>query len=386
MTDNQRFSERPAPPSNQSNDHVERINTICPNCHATLHVRRAYIGNDVRCKYCDEVFCVRIAPETQAKTEPDQPDPRQSAFQAEHEQLYVAHNLLLADHDRLKTEYNELSENLRCVTAELEVIRTALGTIAPEEVGSLANERQSLSAEVHRLRAEIHASLATQSELDQLVAERQRWASDLDLASWSRDRIAKQLSGRDSQLEAARADHDRLGSELQTAADEIEQFRLALAQRDESAHNELRSEVENLRRELELAEQCHRAEVDRLNDQLAALQETKCRLQDEYELALARSELDDQSSLASERLRHERLTGHLPVLGIVSDESESQDSPSTTGSLTSDRESASTAAELEGLRARVADLGQRLDESEQFQREMAVVLEGMGIRCRPMQV
>jgi DNA-directed RNA polymerase subunit M/transcription elongation factor TFIIS len=179
LPDNQRSGERPAVPSKQPNDHVERVDTVCPHCNATLHVRRAYVGNDVRCKYCDEVFRVRVAAKNQANTEPDQPDHRQQSLQAEQEQLYVAHNLLQADHDRLKTECTELGENLQRVTTELETIRAALGTIAPEEVGSLANERQSLSAEVHRLRDEIHVALATQSEHDQLVAERQRWVSEL---------------------------------------------------------------------------------------------------------------------------------------------------------------------------------------------------------------
>ena len=381
LPDNQRSGVRPGVPSNPPTEHVERIAAVCPNCNATLHVRRAYIGNDVRCKYCDEVFRVRAEAGTQAKTEPDQPDAREKALQTEHEQLNVAHNLLQADHDRLKTEYTELRENLRGVTAELEAIRAALGAVAPEEVGSLANERQSLSAEVHRLRDEIHASLATVSERDQLIAERQRWVSDLDLAHAERDQLARQLTERQDQIEAARADHDRLSVERQNALSEIDQLRLALAQRDEATHNEhdqLRAEVENLRRELEVAEQCHHAELERLNDQVAALVEKHRRLEDEYELAQERREFDD---LTSENLRRERLTGQPPVLGIVSEDSESQ--AASTGIPTPGGEPGATAVELEALRAQVAELEQRLGESEQLHREMAAVLRGMGIHCRP---
>jgi DNA-directed RNA polymerase subunit M/transcription elongation factor TFIIS len=391
LPDNQRSGARPAVPSNQANDHVERVDTVCPHCNATLHVRRAYVGNDVRCKYCDEVFRVRVAAENQAKTEPDQPDQpdhRQQSLQAEQEQLYVAHNLLQADHDRLKTECTELGENLQRVTTELETIRAALGTVAPEEVGSLANERQSLSAEVHRLRDEIHVSLATQSERDQLVAERQRWVSELDLAHAERDMLIKQLRERDDRLEEARADHDRLHVERQTAMTEVDHLRAALAQSDDAAHNErnqLRREADDLRRELDLAEQSHRTELDRLNNELGALQETHRRLQDEHNLVQERHGPYDQSSFASETLRCERTTGQPPVLGIVSEESESQAKSSTTGILTSGGERSITSGELESLHAQVEELGQRLDESERLQREMAAVLEGLGIGCRPIR-
>ncbi len=132
LPDNHRSVDKPAVPVNQAKSQVDRIDVVCTNCSATLRVRRAYIGNDVRCKYCDQVFRVRAAAGTQARTEAEEPDRRQKSLQAEHEQLYVAHNLLQADHDRLKTEYTGLRENLRCVTTEIEAIRDALGTIAPK--------------------------------------------------------------------------------------------------------------------------------------------------------------------------------------------------------------------------------------------------------------
>jgi predicted Zn finger-like uncharacterized protein len=33
-------------PVNEVNDPVERVDAVCPGCQATLHVRRAYIGNE----------------------------------------------------------------------------------------------------------------------------------------------------------------------------------------------------------------------------------------------------------------------------------------------------------------------------------------------------
>ena len=381
LPDNQRSSERPVVSPKQPNDPVDRIDAVCPHCNATLHVRRAYVGNDVRCKYCDEVFRVQAQVGTQISAELDQPDPRQKALQAEHEQLYVAHNLLQADHDRLKTECTGLHENLRGLTTEIEAIRAALGTIAPEEVGALADERQSLVEEVHRLRDEIHASLATQSERDQLVADRQRWESDLDLAHAERDLLARELSERDDQLEAARADHDRLSVERQTSSDAIEQLRLALAQRHETTHTEhaqLRSEMENLRRELGLAEQCHRRKWSGSVTKSAALgivgsNDTSWQ---------QRVKPTTQPSRFAGRTA-ECLTTRPPVLGIVSEECELQANPPSTGVLIAGGQRPNTADELESLRAQVAELGQRLDESELLHREMAEVLDGIGIHCRP---
>jgi DNA-directed RNA polymerase subunit M/transcription elongation factor TFIIS len=310
LPDNQRSGERPVLPSKEANGPVDRIDAICTNCNATLRVRRAYIGNDVRCKYCDQIFRVWAPAETQATVEPDPPDPRHKALQDDHEQLYVAHNLLQSDHDRLKTETSELREKLRSVTTELEAIRGALGTIAPEEVGSLANDRHSLLAEVHRLRDEIHASLAAQSEHDQLVGEQQRLVSELDSAHTERDLLAKQLTERAHQIDVDRAEHERLIIEKQTFLDEIDQLRLALAQSRDEQHD------------------------------------------------------------------------HLLPERVVSGEIGAQGEPLGTAIVDSGAPRATTAAELEALRAQVAELSVRLDESEQRHREMADVLEGIGIQCR----
>ena len=213
----QRSGERTALSSNQASDQVERIEAICPGCHATLHVRRAYIGKDVCCNHCDEVFTVRAPAVAGVKTDRDKPAIQQSSLQTEHEQLYVAHNLLQADHERLKTEYAGLRENLGRITTEVDAILAALGPIAPEEVGALVHERQSLAEEVDRLRDEIHALRDAQKERDQLIAERQQWSSELTLAHDERDVLAKEVKDRDDQLEAVRAEHDRSRAELQSA-------------------------------------------------------------------------------------------------------------------------------------------------------------------------
>ncbi len=46
---------RPALPT-QSDPTSERVPVPCPNCHATLSVRRSYYGSQVQCKNCGDVF------------------------------------------------------------------------------------------------------------------------------------------------------------------------------------------------------------------------------------------------------------------------------------------------------------------------------------------
>jgi uncharacterized Zn-finger protein len=384
----QRSSDQPALPPNPSVDHVERIEAMCPGCKATLHVRRVYIGNDVRCKYCDQVFQVRAPVETQTKTEHEQLDSGQKLLQADHEQLCVTHNHLQADHERLKTEHTEVRKNSERVTAELDSMRAALGSIAPEEVGSLANERQSLASEVRRLRDEIHATLATRSERDLLLEERQQWESERARADAERDLLVKQLAERDEHHTAARAEHERLTGELKTALSEIEQLRIALVQNDEATHHEcdyLRSEVENLRRELELADERHREELGQLNEQLAGLEQTQSRHGDEHYQPQERQESDAQLKFGSEDLQRRRWAERPPVLGVFSDDVDGQVGPSGTGVLTSGGEGPTTTAEVDDLRSQLAELSQLLDESERLNREMATVLGGLGIRCRPIR-
>jgi predicted Zn finger-like uncharacterized protein len=205
----------PTVPLSPISEQVERIDAVCPGCKATLHVRRVYIGNDVRCKYCEKVFRVQDPAEHQAQATHEHVGPGEKQLQAEHEQLYVAHNLLQADHERLKSECDELRDNFRRVTAELDTIRLALGSIAPEEVGELAGDRQSLSEEVHRLRDEVHTLIADRAERDRLVAERLQWESELHLSRTERDRLVDQLRERDDELAGLCAEIERLRDGVQ---------------------------------------------------------------------------------------------------------------------------------------------------------------------------
>ena len=44
--------------SAQPSHAVARVVAVCPACKTTLSVRRAYVGNAVKCKQCDHVFTV----------------------------------------------------------------------------------------------------------------------------------------------------------------------------------------------------------------------------------------------------------------------------------------------------------------------------------------
>jgi predicted Zn finger-like uncharacterized protein len=390
-------AEQPAASSTPADEPVERIKATCTGCHATLHVRRKYIGSNVRCKYCDQVFRVLDPAESQPQTPHDEAATQPVPMQAEQQRLYVAHNLLQADHDRLKSEYHELHENLDRVTAELETIRGALGTIAPDEVGALAAERQSLAAEVHRLGEEIHASLAVQAERDQLAAEGQERLSELTVLSAERDLFSKQLSDRDDSLEAARAELERTRVEHQTALAEVERLRQTLAERDDTAKNErerLGLELDNLRREFDAAQQEHRAELDQRDDTAKNERERLGleldSLRREFDVAQQehRAELDKRDDTAKNE--RERLGLELDNLrrefDVARQEYRAELDQRSEPLLPSAATDPAAVDDVDDVRSQLEELGLRLEESEHRNREMAAVLGGMGIRYVPNQV
>jgi predicted Zn finger-like uncharacterized protein len=252
-----------APLSNQANENVERIDAVCPGCNATLHVRRAYIGNEVRCKYCEGVFTVKAPGEEPRKAAHTDDEAHRNPLQAEHERLYVEHNLLKTDHERVKAECDELRASFRRVAAELETIRLALGSIAPEEVGPLASERHSLSEEVHRLRDEVHALVADRAERDRLISERLDWESERDISRVERDRLVDQLRDRDDELAAVRAENDGLKEAHRAEPGERDAPDLSVDS-DESVADVARSQTAG-----RMIEETSTAEIDELRAQLA---------------------------------------------------------------------------------------------------------------------
>jgi chromosome segregation ATPase len=157
-----------------------------------------------------------------------------------------------------------------------------------------------------------------QAEHDRLKAEHSALGDDFH-------RVTTELAAIRAALGSiAPEEVERLKAEHQTALTEAERLRTALAEQNDAHGHErdrLRSEVEALRRSLDIAEMSHREEVGRLNDQLAARDQPERQIQ----------EPDD-------------------------------------------------------VRVQLAELSQRLEQSESLNREMDAVLGGMGIRFRPLRV
>ncbi len=119
--------------------------------------------------------------------------------------------------------------------------------------------------------------------------------------------------------------------------------------------DQLRTEIEGLRRALEDAEQRRREGIGRLEAELAAVAEQRRQLQERHETA--------EQSGKELRERYQELHADLDRLRSAPAPSESND-------------------ELEATRAELENLKRKLDASDRLEREMAGILEGMGIRIR----
>jgi chromosome segregation ATPase len=250
--------EQSTGPSIQPSTRADRIVAVCPSCQATLSIRRVYLGNQVRCKQCEHIFQLRENEELQAK--PAEPAPQGISSPAvehveteragrakkeherllgEHAQLLTAHGQLQstldrveAEHQRLKAADHELEEKLKRVTNQLNEIRTDLGPIAPGDVRSLAQERESLRADVDRLQIENRDIRAEQAARAHLPAELQRSSVELEAVRGELELHRQQLEERDLALDAAHAETDRLKVGNQHLNEEIKALQSSLAERD----------------------------------------------------------------------------------------------------------------------------------------------------------
>jgi predicted Zn finger-like uncharacterized protein len=379
--------EGTASPSIQQAGQAERIVVVCPSCHATLRVRRAYLGRQVLCKQCNHTFLVRDPANSQpesavsdhhggtSKTSLHQPDIESGslATESEYDRLRTEHDRLLAEHQRLLTEhrqlqeadsrhaagharyklkYKQVGEELSRVTSDLDSIRAHLGTIAPGDVSRLVEEGESLRAEVNHLSDANHVLLAERSAREHLAAELERRESDLD---------------------AARAEHRLVCIHLQDALSEVDQVRTTLGERVDMVRKEndsLRAEVDSLRGALDVADATYRVERDRIHAELATLNDQHCRLRDQQEstdrvckqyqernqeLVEAHNKLESDYQLMfhSVRLQEKKAAEQQPPALVV---------------------------ELETVRARVEDLKRQLDVAERNNRDMEALLKIAGIR------
>jgi chromosome segregation ATPase len=261
-------------PSIQQASQAERIAIVCPSCEATLSVRRIYVGHQILCKQCSHTFLLRDSAKPQPMSADDSDDDG---------------DMLQTGLDELK--YEQVERELRRVTTDLDRIRAHLGTVAPEDVRDLAEERESLRAEANRLsdaNEVLRSEISTQKHL---AAELERRESDLTTLRDDCHRLGQQLKQRDDELNAVRAERESLGqqlkqshddiaaarvehgllrTQLQDALNEVDQSRM-LVERARAVHNEndqLRAAVDSLRQALALAEQDHLDDLNRLKDQL----------------------------------------------------------------------------------------------------------------------
>jgi chromosome segregation ATPase len=336
-----------ASPPNQQAIPAERIVVVCPNCQATLSVRRVYLGHQVLCKQCNHTFPVPDPAKPQAKSafsdhngaiskasfNPPDINAESRAMVDEHDQLRTEHDRHSAAHAHYKARYEQVSEELRRVTADLDGIRAHLGTVAPQDVQTVATERELLRSQIKRLSDVNQELFAERSAREQLAPEWERRESDFAAACAERDLFAQQLKQRDDDLDTARAENGRLRIQLQGALNELDQSRTTLVERDQalrSENDQLHAAVDSLREALAFAEQDHINDLNRFKEQLHGAHEE----------------------------------GHDLVVSPV--------------------ENDQLHAELQAVRARVDDLERRLDTAELINRDMVEFLEVAGVRSIPV--
>ncbi len=117
-----------ASPSAPTSAQSERIVVTCPTCQTNLSVRRVYIGQQVRCKQCDETFLVtdppaRVMPTLGSRADRPETDVSYEALQVEisrrNQELQASRNQLQAEIDRAKSVQANL-DRLMVENQELE--------------------------------------------------------------------------------------------------------------------------------------------------------------------------------------------------------------------------------------------------------------------------
>jgi DNA repair exonuclease SbcCD ATPase subunit len=283
-------------------------------------------------------------------------------LKAVYAQVQSQHDQLQVENTRLATAKNQLGEQLSGATNELSAIRAELGGLAPAEVRSLAEERETIRTEVQRLRDENrHLSI------------------DLD---------------------TARSERLDLTREQQTATDEINALQTALAERDSALRyqsDQLGAQVESHRQAFDHARHAHGTMIESLEAQLAALGERFGRLDDEHrstlelckqfqardiELTEAQQRLESvhQSVLDAERMKQAELAEQLMELRAGSEQEARLAEQLISASSRKDEERSPLDAELAAARAQIEELNWLLAESERLNREMGEVLNGLGVR------
>jgi chromosome segregation ATPase len=395
-----------------SADPDERIVTTCPSCHASLRVRRVYVGHRVRCNQCGCALLVEDQAVPQQSPSGHVPqqisevafdqlyDQSQSPGKEQplrEQQLQAANDQLRDEHERLKTEHDLLVADFNRVTVELEAIRVDLGDIAPGEVRVWAQERVSLLVEVERLRDEILGLRSQPAAGDPLAGESERPEAHLNAVRDEQSLLQDQLNQRDHDIVAAHGECDRLRVERDHAFDEAARLESALAERERAMSQEnerLGAEAEKLRDSLELAERSHGHELAQLEAELAGLAEQYRKLEAEFQSTTKLCTMHEQRNQelveAQSRLnaRFESMFNavRFPLPEPPGPWAEAPVDPTSTapeGSVPDSQQTSNGAdAALDAARAEVENLRRRLHELEQVKHDMSQILNGLGIRFR----
>jgi hypothetical protein len=294
---------------------VDRIVVGCPNCRATLRVRRVYLGNSVRCKNCNQIFLFEEPPDSVSKPAGDLPhaiSTQQTGDQPQtnggrvrtdqpYERLMGEYDRLLHEHGDLKSKYEVLeleNERLHAARRELESQKqTAIDEIEQLRK-TLAERDQALLDQSDQHRTEIdgerlardHAAQAYRETLGRMEEEHRSTEA-------ARKRFQDQCLEMAAALEKLKSDfHVQLEAE-QTKQDEV---RLLAADRDSLSAEvgRLSDQNRDLRAE-QMANAQLATELQRHVADLAAARDALDRLQTEKQTAI--DEIEEVRKTLAER-------------------------------------------------------------------------------------
>ena len=163
-----------------------------------------------------------------------------------------------------------------------------------------------------------------------------------------------------------RADLDRLNEQLLRASEQGNERDVLRGEKDR-----LLAEVEGLRGALEAADITHRVERDQIHAELAALSDQHRQLRDQQESAdqLSKQQQERNQALVE---AHEKLKSDYRLMLDAAETRSKQVDPAPA--------SPALGAELESLRRQVADLNRRLASADRDHRELVPMLDSIGIR------
>jgi predicted Zn finger-like uncharacterized protein len=403
----------------------ERITAVCPHCSAALSVRKAYAGQYVRCKKCDQKFLVPnvIEPRTEPpgiaepsaasddlfdqlyreldRLEPTGPEPQDNAA-AEEAPSPAAAAALPAEGSPAGQPDTELLDRLAAVESTRDAALAELEQLLDDH-GRLRQQLEHQQAELERLRAEgVEPERGLHGSHQEAAGQLQQRVEELEAELAGRGDLAGRLAAQDSELQEARQQIDAMGQQ----AGELEQSRSAV----NSERDSLRREIESVQRELEslreelgnaLAERdSHRDQaqsrdqalagsevrIQGLTEQLRSVDEDRLARTAEIERLQAETERlqGENQHLGTERQRLqaeiERLEGERQRL-----EAERQGLDAERGRLEADRQAATERAdqlhaefghrerglgeEADRLRGELDDLRRRLADAEQARQD-----------------